>query len=81
MGRAGKALKQVLETYDISQNQVAVMMGIGRSNIYRWVHEVRDPGAEMVIQLRDALHKINPGAAEEFVRLYLGEPPGDGEQS
>jgi plasmid maintenance system antidote protein VapI len=76
MGRAGKALKQVLEIYDISQNQVAVTMGIGRSNIYRWVHEVRDPGAEMVIQLRDALHKINPAAAEEFVQLYLGEPPG-----
>jgi transcriptional regulator with XRE-family HTH domain len=79
MGRAGKALKQVLETYDISQNQVAVVMGIGRSNIYRWVNEVRDPGAEMVIQLRDALHKLNPAAAEEFVRLYLGEPPRDQE--
>jgi plasmid maintenance system antidote protein VapI len=79
MGRAGKALKQVLETYDISQNQVAVVMGIGRSNIYRWVNEVRDPGAEMVIQLRDALHKLNPAAAEEFVRLYLGKPPGDEE--
>jgi transcriptional regulator with XRE-family HTH domain len=79
MGRAGKALKQVLETYDISQNQVAVVMGIGRSNIYRWVNEVRDPGAEMVIQLRDALHKLNPAAAEEFVRLYLGEPPGEQE--
>ncbi|HAX87502.1 MAG TPA: XRE family transcriptional regulator [Cyanobacteria bacterium UBA11370] len=81
MGRAGKALKQVLETYSISQNQVAVMMGIGRSNIYRWVHEVRDPGAEMVIQLRDALYKINPVAAEEFVTLYLGKPPEDQEQS
>jgi hypothetical protein len=33
----------------------------------------------MVIQLRDALHKLNPVAAEEFVRLYLGEPPGDQE--
>jgi transcriptional regulator with XRE-family HTH domain len=80
MGRAGKALKQVLETYGISQNQVAVKMGIGRSNIYRWVHEVRDPGAEMVIQLRDALHQINPTAAEEFVQLYLGNPPGDGDE-
>jgi hypothetical protein len=33
----------------------------------------------MVIQLRDALHKLNPAAAEEFVRLYLGEPPRDQE--
>jgi transcriptional regulator with XRE-family HTH domain len=55
MGQAGKALRQVLETYGISQNQVAVKMGIGRSNVYRWVNEVRDPGAEMVLQLRDRL--------------------------
>jgi len=74
MGKAGKALKQVLATYQISQYQVAVQMGIGRSNIYRWVNEIRDPGAEMVISLRDALHQINPAAAEDFVTLYLGRP-------
>lgn len=73
MGQAGKALRQVLETYGISQNQVAVKMGVGRSNVYRWVNEVRDPGAEMVLQLRDALQEINPAAAAEFVQLYLGE--------
>jgi transcriptional regulator with XRE-family HTH domain len=73
MGQAGKALRQVLETYGISQNQVAVKMGVGRSNVYRWVNEVRDPGAEMVLQLRDALQEINSEAALEFVRLYLGE--------
>jgi hypothetical protein len=27
----------------------------------------------MVIQLRDALKQINPEAAREFVRLYLGD--------
>jgi transcriptional regulator with XRE-family HTH domain len=73
MGQAGKALRQVLETYGISQNQVAVKMGVGRSNVYRWVNEVRDPGAEMVLQLRDALQEINTAAAADFVRLYLGE--------
>jgi transcriptional regulator with XRE-family HTH domain len=72
MGQAGKALQQVLETYGISQNQVAVKMGIGRSNVYRWVNEVRDPGAEMVLQLRDALQEINSEASTEFIRLYLG---------
>ena len=77
MGRAGKALKQVLETYGISQNRVASVMGIGRSNLHRWVNEIRDPGAEMVIQLRDALHEINPTAAEDFVKLYLGQPGDD----
>ncbi|PZO38245.1 MAG: XRE family transcriptional regulator [Shackletoniella antarctica] len=73
MGQAGKALRQVLETYGISQNQVAVKMGVGRSNVYRWVNEVRDPGAEMVLQLRDALQAINPEAGESFVKLYLGK--------
>lgn len=71
MGQAGKALRQVLETYGISQNQVAVKMGVGRSNVYRWVNEVRDPGAEMVLQLRDALQEISPEAAEKFISLYL----------
>lgn len=75
MGQAGKALRQVLETYGISQNQVAVKMGVGRSNVYRWVNEVRDPGAEMVLQLRYALREINPEAADEFVRLYLDDAP------
>jgi transcriptional regulator with XRE-family HTH domain len=77
MGRAGQALKQVLETYEISQNQLAMAMGIRRSNISRWVAEIRDPVAETFLDLRDALHKLNPAAAEEFVRLYLGEPNYD----
>ena len=40
--------------------------------MYRWVNEVCVPGAEIVTQLRDALREINPEAAAEFVRLYLG---------
>jgi predicted XRE-type DNA-binding protein len=31
MGKAGKALKQGLETYGISQNRIAVVMEVGRS--------------------------------------------------
>lgn len=72
MGRAGKALKQALETYGISQNQLAVAMGIRRSNVSRWVSEIRDPVAETMLEIRDGLQKINPAAAEEFIRLYLG---------
>ncbi len=45
----------------------------------RWVNEVRDPGAEMVLQLRDALQEISSEAAAEFVRLYLGS--GDSRKS
>lgn len=72
MGQAGKALKKVLETYDISQYRLAAELGVGRSNVYRWVNEIRDPTAETVKDIVDVLRKINPDAAEEFIRLYLG---------
>jgi transcriptional regulator with XRE-family HTH domain len=79
MGRAGKALKRVLEDYDITQNRLAVVMGITRSSVHRWVYEIGDPVADAVIEIRDALGKINPEAAEEFIRLYLGESVEDEE--
>jgi transcriptional regulator with XRE-family HTH domain len=80
MGRAGKALKKVLEDYDITQNRLAVVMGITRSSVHRWVYEIGDPVADAVIEIRNALQKINPEAAEEFIRLYLGETAEDEEQ-
>ncbi|MEQ8466197.1 helix-turn-helix domain-containing protein [Coleofasciculus sp. E1-EBD-02] len=73
MGRVGKALKQVLENYDISQNKLAVALGVRRSVVYRWYHELTDPTAETVAEIAQALHRINPSAAAEFIRLYLGE--------
>lgn len=73
MGKAGKALKQVLEAYDISQNRLAVEMGIGRSNVHRWVNDVADPVGDAIIEIRDALEQIHPKAAEEFTRLYWGK--------
>ena len=66
-------LKQVLETYGISQNKLAMMMGISRSNIHRWINEAVDPAGDSILELRDALEKINPEAAKAFIRLYLGE--------
>ncbi len=72
MGKAGQALQQVLETYGISQNRLAVIMGVRRSNVNRWVNEMADPSADAVLEIRDGLEKINPDAAEEFIRLYLG---------
>jgi transcriptional regulator with XRE-family HTH domain len=80
MGKAGKALKQVLETYGISQNQLAVRMGTGRSNVNRWLNEIMDPSAETVLEIRDALKQINPAAAQEFIRLYLGDFTDDEKQ-
>jgi len=77
MGKAGQALKQVLETYGISQNRLAVTMGVRRSNVNRWVNEASDPSADAVLEIRDGLEKINPDAAEEFIRLYLGRSADD----
>ncbi|NES84912.1 MAG: helix-turn-helix transcriptional regulator [Moorea sp. SIO2B7] len=71
MGQAGKALKTVLEAYDISQNRLATELGIGRSNVYRWVHEIRDPTAETVRDIVQVLRRINPAAVDDFIRLYL----------
>lgn len=71
MGKAGKSLRTILETYKISQNRLAIAMGIKAANVNRWVNEVRDPGAETLLDIRRGLHKIDPIAAEEFIRLFL----------
>ena len=77
MGRAGRALKQVLETYGISQSLLAKTMGIGRSTVHYWFNETQDPLAEAVIEIIEALQKIDAAAAKEFVRLYLGQAGED----
>lgn len=71
MGRASQALKQVLETYAISQNKLAVTMGISRANVGRWFHGL-DPSAENIAEITKALKEINPTAAKDFIHLYLG---------
>jgi plasmid maintenance system antidote protein VapI len=73
MGKAGQALKQVLEEYDISQYGLSVAMDIERNNVYRWVNEKRDPTAETVIEIIRALKKLQPEAAKAFAELYLGD--------
>ncbi len=73
MGRAGKALKQTLETYDISQNKLAVALGIERNKVFRWFHEQVDPTAETVADIVKALNDINPAAANRFIELFLGD--------
>ena len=71
MGKAGQALKQVLEKYEVSQYGLAKALGIERTSVYRWVHEIRDPTAETLLEIVKALKSLNKEAAEEFVRLYL----------
>ncbi len=73
MGKAGKALRQVLETYGISQNKLAVALGVKPFVVFRWFHEQTDPSAETVLDIAKALQGIDPAAAKEYVRLYIGE--------
>jgi transcriptional regulator with XRE-family HTH domain len=73
MGRAGKALKQALETYRISQNKLAVALGVERWMVFRWFHEQTDPTGETIVEIVQALKGIEPAAAKKFVELYLGE--------
>jgi hypothetical protein len=49
--------------------------------MHYWFSGERDPAAEAVLEIRKALRKINPAAAEEFIRLYLDESDEDEEQS
>ncbi|HTL90604.1 MAG TPA: helix-turn-helix transcriptional regulator, partial [Leptolyngbya sp.] len=61
--------------YGISQNRLAVTMGINRSTVHQWVNEISDPLAEAVTQMIKALREINQTAAEDFVDLYLERQP------
>ncbi|MEQ9236776.1 helix-turn-helix domain-containing protein [Coleofasciculus sp. E2-BRE-01] len=73
MGKAGKVLRQVLESYGISQNKLALTLGVKPSVVFRWFHEQTDPSAETVRSIAEALQSLDPAAADEFVRLYLGD--------
>jgi transcriptional regulator with XRE-family HTH domain len=80
MGKAGKALKRVLEIYGITQNRLAVAMGVNRSSVFGWVNEIADPPGDTVVKIRKALQEIEPAAAEEFVRLFWEDSEKDKQQ-
>lgn len=46
-------------------------MGVERGSVSRWYHDKRDPTAETVVEIVEALKIIDFQAADEFVRLYL----------
>lgn len=77
MGKAGQALKQALKSYGVSQYSLAGKLGVEGTTVHRWVHEISDPNAERVYEITEALKQLNPSAAKEFVRLYLGEAVED----
>ena len=61
------------DRYDISQYSLAATLGIERTNVYRWVHERRDPTSETLVDIVKALRTLNSEAAETFVQKYLGD--------
>ena len=73
MGRAGRALKQVLQLHNISQNTLASMLDIDRATVYKWFHEKREPTSETIVKITRALKQVKFEAAENFVQLYLGD--------
>jgi transcriptional regulator with XRE-family HTH domain len=81
MGQAGKALRQVLEAYGISQSSLAAALGVERPIVFRWFHEHTDPTAETVAGIVRVLEQINSTAAKEFIKLYLCDLTQDREIS
>jgi len=77
MSKAGSALRQVLDSYSITQYQLSEIMGVNRSNFSRWLRGERDPLAEVVVEIYRALKSVNPIAASEFIRLYLEVSPDE----
>ena len=73
MGKAGQVLREVLTTYRISQNKLAMAMGVRSSVVYRWFNERIDPTGDTLVRMVEALKEIDREAAREFVRQYLGE--------
>ncbi|MBD1871669.1 hypothetical protein H6F95_31085 [Cyanobacteria bacterium FACHB-471] len=72
MGKVSDALKQVLGQYGISQNQLAVAMGVERPIFFRWFHGQVDPSAETAAGIAKAIQDIDVEASREFIKLYLG---------
>lgn len=66
-------MREVIEKYNISQGRLAQTLGIARSNVHRWVAEIRDPNSETVLTIVEALRQLKPDAAEEFMGLYAAE--------
>lgn len=72
MGKAGQALRQVLNSYNISQSLLATGLGVERPIVFRWFHEQTDLTAKTVAEIVKALHNINTSAAKDFIQAYLG---------
>lgn len=75
-GKAGTALREVLEEYMISQNRLAIASKIARSTVNQWVNSARDPLACSVVRIADALDGIKAGSGSDFLSKFLGRSCG-----
>ncbi|MFB2817791.1 helix-turn-helix domain-containing protein [Umezakia ovalisporum] len=73
MGKAGKALKQVLDYYNITQSKLARGLGVEVSIVFCWYYEKIDPTAENVAEIVTVLNNISKSAANDFIQGYLGD--------
>ncbi len=73
MGKASAALQQALGAYGISQNRLAIELGVKPPIVHRWYHGQVDPSAETVANIADALRRLEPGAAQVFVDTFFGQ--------
>ena len=73
MRKAGRVLRDALNTYGIGQNKLAIAMGVRSSVVYRWFNEGIDPTGDTLVKMVVALKLLNIDAAREFVQRYLGE--------
>ena len=80
MGKAGKALKDVLAEYGIRQRRLALAMGVEPSLVASWVDETSDPpldASDSLLMVLLHLEVLNPESADAF-RRKLG-PDDEGE--
>jgi transcriptional regulator with XRE-family HTH domain len=73
MKRVSQALQAVLAAYGIKQSQIAGQLDIDCPTVFRWYHGQTDPSGETIAAITNALREIEPRAAGDFVRAFLGE--------
>lgn len=77
MGKTGNALQNTLNAYRIGYSQLAEKLQVDPSTVFGWCHGITDPTGETIAAIAQALHNINPDAARDFVRSFLGDVAGD----
>jgi transcriptional regulator with XRE-family HTH domain len=73
MGKVNDALRNTLNAYSIGQSQLADSLQVERPTVFRWYHGKTDPTGETIAAIAQALHDIEPEAARDFVRSFLGD--------